>query len=362
MENNENLETNKNKQSILYKANKNDVNNSDSNDRIKNVKLDDDTNNNNFSPKYNTIDDDQDIILAQDIEGEVSSGKDVTDIEGTYPNLKLTTMKSGLGKYGDIRKKFIADNNDDEENRSNKSNDDEKENSTKHIIESSPKGRFARFDEELGAGAFKHVYRAFDYENGREVAWNTISVHSMSDESVDKIRDEIAIIKKLNHPNIMHFVSGFFNEDKKEVVIITEIFTGGSLKKHLDKIKYPRLKVIKYWCKEILKGLNYLHSLDPPLIHRDIKCDNIFINSNSGQIKIGDLGYSCILKNDYAKSALGTPEFMAPDVLKGRYGVLVDIYSFGMCILEMVTLEKPYKECENVMAIFDKVRVVLFNI
>lgn len=53
----------------------------------------------------------------------------------------------------------------------------------------------------------------------------------------------------------------------------------------------PRLKIIKYWTKEILTGLEYLHSQKPrPIIHRDIKCENIFINTNKGEIRIGDLG------------------------------------------------------------------------
>ena len=122
--------------------------------------------------------------------------------------------------------------------------------------------------------------------------------------------------------------------------------------RYLTKIKYPRLKVIKCWCKEILKGLKYLHEQENPIIHRDIKCDNIFIDKNDGKITIGDLGYSCVMKNEFAKSFSGTPEFMAPEVFEEKYGINADIYSFGMCLLEMVTLEKPYKECENILKIY----------
>ncbi len=120
----------------------------------------------------------------------------------------------------------------------------------------------------------------------------------------------------------------------------------------MTKIKYPRLKVIKHWCKEILMGLKYMHEQENPIIHRDIKCDNIFIDKNDGKITIGDLGYSCVLKNDYANSFSGTPEFMAPEVFESKYGINADIYSFGMCLLEMITLEKPYKECETIWKIY----------
>lgn len=177
----------------------------------------------------------------------------------------------------------------------------------------------------------------------------------MNEKELEKITEEVNLLKKLNHPNIINYISGWFDEEKKEIVIITEIFTGGSLRKHLHKLKHPRLKLIKFWIREILKGLNYLHKYDPPIIHRDIKCDNIFINSQDGTIKIGDLGFSCMMKDSYAKSFLGTPEFMAPEVYKGKYGLKADIYSLGMCVLEMVTIEKPYKECENIYNIFENV-------
>jgi len=98
-----------------------------------------------------------------------------------------------------------------------------------------------------------------------------------------------------------------------------------------------------------------LHELNPPVIHRDIKCDNIFINSYNGEIKIGDLGLSTILKSSHTKSVLGTPEFMAPEFYDENYDTKVDIYAFGMCVLEMVTSETPYKECDNPARIYKKV-------
>lgn len=67
------------------------------------------------------------------------------------------------------------------------------------------------------------------------------------------------------------------------------------------------------------------------------------------------MGLSCVLKNQFAHSFSGTPEFMAPEVFKSKYGVKADIYSFGMCLLEMITLEKPYKEFTNIMETFEGV-------
>lgn len=66
------------------------------------------------------------------------------------------------------------------------------------------------------------------------------------------------------------------------------------------------IRAVKQWCKQILKGLLYLHSRSPPIIHRDLKCDNIFINGNQGEVKIGDLGLAAILRKSHAVRCVGT--------------------------------------------------------
>lgn len=67
------------------------------------------------------------------------------------------------------------------------------------------------------------------------------------------------------------------------------------------------IQAIKSWSRQILQGLVYLHGHDPPVIHRDIKCDNIFVNGHVGQVKIGDLGLAAILNGSKsAHSIIGT--------------------------------------------------------
>ena len=97
---------------------------------------------------------------------------------------------------------------------------------------------------------------------------------------------------------------------------------------------------------EILKGLQYLHNIEPDkIIHRDIKCDNIFVNSNNSEIRIGDLGLATTLKGSKTFTCLGTPEFMAPEMYEEKYDFKVDLWAFGMCVLEMATGYIPYYEC-----------------
>ena len=236
-------------------------------------------------------------------------------------------------------------------------NEDELIDLERKVIEESPKGRFQRFEEELGSGSQKHVYLAYDTDTGCEVAWNSVLVDIKDSESIQKIKMEIEILKPLKHPNIINFIYCFFNEDKNEIVFITELFSGGSLSQHLNEFKHPRLRVVKLWCQEILKGLKYLHEHVPPIMHRDIKCENIFINKNTGEVKIGDLGLGIILKDtEYANQFCGTIEYCAPEVYQKKYGVKCDIYSFGISMIEMITGEKPYKECKGqILSVCDKV-------
>lgn len=125
------------------------------------------------------------------------------------------------------------------------------------------------------------------------------------------------------------------------------------MRSYLEVHPNPRLKIIKKWCIKILKGLQYLH--DRKVIHRDIKCDNILVNSETADIKIGDLGLSTSLTASHAESVLGTPEFMAPEFYEENYGTSVDIYAFGMSLIQMLIGETPYRECDNPAQIYKKV-------
>lgn len=73
------------------------------------------------------------------------------------------------------------------------------------------------------------------------------------------------------------------------------------------RLKHRRVNIraVKHWCRQILRGLLYLHSHDPPVIHRDLKCDNIFVNGNQGEVKIGDLGLAAILRKSHAAHCVG---------------------------------------------------------
>jgi len=224
------------------------------------------------------------------------------------------------------------------------------------IVERSPGGRYVRFMEKLGSGASKDVYRAYDTTEGIEVAWNVVNLAGVPKAERNRIVNEVRLLERLHHHNIISFHGSWVNRERQEVNFVTEILSSGTLKSFIDKVQVIRWKIAKRWARQILAGLAYLHEQDPPVIHRDLKCDNIFINGTSGDLRIGDLGLSTVHRNGKVLSVLGTPEFMAPDLYEETcYDEKVDIYAFGMALLEIFTKDIPYRECANPAQIYRKV-------
>ncbi|XP_034028641.1 serine/threonine-protein kinase WNK2-like isoform X10 [Thalassophryne amazonica] len=224
-------------------------------------------------------------------------------------------------------------------------------------VSTSPGGRFLKFDIELGRGSFKTVYKGLDTETWVEVAWCELQDRKLSKMERQRFKEEAEMLKGLQHPNIVRFYDfcGVLTEREKCIVLVTELMTSGTLKTYLKRFKVMKPKVLRSWCRQILKGLHFLHTRTPPIIHRDLKCDNIFITGPTGSVKIGDLGLATLKAASFAKSVIGTPEFMAPEMYEEHYDEAVDVYAFGMCMLEMATSEYPYSECQNAAQIYRKV-------
>ncbi|XP_068996704.1 serine/threonine-protein kinase WNK2-like isoform X7 [Embiotoca jacksoni] len=224
-------------------------------------------------------------------------------------------------------------------------------------VSTSPGGRFLKFDIELGRGSFKTVYKGLDTETWVEVAWCELQDRKLSKVERQRFKEEAEMLKGLQHPNIVRFYDFWESplKGKKCIVLVTELMTSGTLKTYLKRFKVMKPKVLRSWCRQILKGLHFLHTRTPPIIHRDLKCDNIFITGPTGSVKIGDLGLATLKAASFAKSVIGTPEFMAPEMYEEHYDEAVDVYAFGMCMLEMATSEYPYSECQNAAQIYRKV-------
>ncbi|KAL2465395.1 putative serine/threonine-protein kinase WNK3 [Abeliophyllum distichum] len=198
------------------------------------------------------------------------------------------------------------------------------------FIEVDPSGRYGRYREVLGKGAFKKVYRAFDEWEGIEVAWNQVKVADLlrNSEDLERLYSEVHLLKTLKHKNIIKFYNSWIDAKNEHINFITEIFTSGTLRQYRKKHKHVELRALKKWSRQILEGLLYLHSHDPPLF-----C-----------VRLVQLTVSLAHRSSWH-----------PELYEEEYNELVDIYAFGMCLLELLTLEYPYVECANAAQIYKKV-------
>ena len=212
------------------------------------------------------------------------------------------------------------------------------------VVETSPCGRFLRFEGRLGGGAYKTVWKAYDTEEGTEVAWNVAQLEGVAKRERDRVVSEVSLLKELKHESIVRYVASWTSDDGRSAVFITEMVGGGSLKDFLNRVQgNMRYGVVKRWCTQVLSGIAFLHAHRPPIIHRDIKADNFFYDAASGTVCIGDFGLSALLTSG-AKSTVGTPNYMAPEMWgDGPYDEKVDIYAFGLSVLEMITRTPPYE-------------------
>ena len=221
-------------------------------------------------------------------------------------------------------------------------------------VKFSPNKRYVKFNKLIGTGSMKRVYQGYDLNEGKLIAWNTVEIDSLPKAFQAKIIQEIEILDSIKNKNkyIIDINNSWINKEKRTIYFITNFATGNDLSQFIKKVKYIKLKVIKKWCRQILSGLEFLHKNS--IAHRDLKPSNIFINSNSGDIFIGDFGLAKV-SNENNKSILGTPEYMAPEVYEESYDNRIDIYSFGMCLLEFMTGEIPYSECNLAAQIWKKI-------
>lgn len=204
---------------------------------------------------------------------------------------------------------------------------------------SDPSGVFELI-ETVGSGTYGDVYKAKDVQTDRIAAVKIIKLEPGDNFGV--IQQEILMMKNCNHPNIVAFYGSYLRRDK--LWICMEFCGGGSLQDiyHVTgPLSEPQISLV---CRETLKGLSYLHSLN--MMHRDIKGANILLTLN-GDVKLADFGVSAQITATMRKrkSFIGSPYWMAPEVAaverKGGYNQQCDIWSVGITAIELYELQPP---------------------
>lgn len=190
-------------------------------------------------------------------------------------------------------------------------------------------GHVYRYSECVGEGRFKTVFKGYDTENGVDVAWCKVMAepHKISDNQLDSVYNEMCKGLTLDHPNIIKCLKCWVSESRDCINLVTELFASGTLREYRQHYRHLGVNALKKYGKQILNGLIYLHSLDPPEHHGDLRLDKIYVNGFNGEAKIGDLGLAPLLAKRYA-----------PEGGTKKKSVMDDIYSFGLCMLELITI------------------------
>ena len=201
-------------------------------------------------------------------------------------------------------------------------------------------GSDLKFIEKIDCGAFGTVLHVFDKKLDKNIAVKVISKIKRSPSYINKVKEEISELKKLNHPNIVKFYG--FLEANNQLLVKMEFIKHGTLKnwmKNKEKISEEEASII---LKNILSAIEYLHSKQ--ICHRDLKPENIMLSRENdlNSIKIVDFGLSTqnlnkLINNDYC----GTYIYMAPELIEKKlYFISVDIWSIGILMFMLLNKGK----------------------
>ena len=289
----------------------------------------------------------------------------ITDPEGNTlsyfdeNNSSLSAAEGGSNSFNARLSQFIAEDGEEED-----------EELMEHLEQDSWDGLKYMKGAMIGQGSFGTVFLALHAVTAELMAVKQVEMPSNSgttmdakkNNMIDALKHEITLLRDLKHPNIVQYLGS--NSDETHLNIFLEYVAGGSVATML--VNYGSLPegLISNFVRQILQGLNYLHSKD--IIHRDIKGANILVD-NKGTVKISDFGIS---KRVEASSLLhpaapglkrggprvslqGSVFWMAPEVVRQTaYTKKADIWSLGCLIVEMFTGSHPHPNCTQLQAIF----------
>ncbi|KAL6980046.1 mitogen-activated protein kinase kinase kinase [Sarracenia purpurea var. burkii] len=204
--------------------------------------------------------------------------------------------------------------------------------------------------ERIGIGSYGEVYRA-DW-NGTEVAVKKFMNQDISGDALAQFKCEVEIMLRLRHPNVVLFMGAVTRPPN--LSILTEYLPRGSLYKllhrsnnQLDERRRVRMAL------DVAKGMNYLHTSHPTIVHRDLKTPNLLVDKN-WLVKVCDFGLSRMQHHTFlsSKSIAGTAEWMAPEVLRNEpSNEKSDVFSFGVILWELATLRVPWSGMNSMQVV-----------
>jgi len=204
-----------------------------------------------------------------------------------------------------------------------------------------------QMDKQVGAGSYGIVYRG--RWKGIDVAVKRFIKQKLSELRMLEFRAEMAFLSELHHPNVLLVIGACVK--MPNLCIVTEFMQLGCLRDMLadrsTKLPWQQRIVM---LRGAAMGVKYLHTLEVPLIHRDLKSSNLLVDETMN-VKVADFGFARLKEENATMTRCGTPSWTAPEIIRGdRYNEKADVYSFGMVMWEMLTRRQPF-EGRNFMGV-----------
>ena len=199
----------------------------------------------------------------------------------------------------------------------------------------------------LGEGSFGKAYLCDNLSDNSHCVIKQIPLDGLDEQEKKETYNEVLILKKVNHSNIIKFIDVFKKSKPINTLnIVTEYADDGDLNQKIEKLRQKKSplteKEIINYLIQICLALNHIHK--KKIIHRDIKSGNIFL-TKGGLVKLGDFGISKGFKNTWekAKSKVGTPYYLSPEIINSKpYDSKSDIWALGVLLYEMMTFKMPF--------------------
>jgi serine/threonine protein kinase len=222
----------------------------------------------------------------------------------------------------------------------------------------------------LGTGQFASVHLCIHKATGKQWAMKIIDKKkfalSSSTDRPDALLGEVDILRQLDHPGCIKINETFETPDT--LYLVLELVTGGELFDRIIDVKRFEEPRARFFFKQMLEAIQYLHAKG--IVHRDLKPENILLSSNdSDHIKLSDFGLSRMLNSSSnLKTMCGTPQYVAPEVLKDGggsakkgYGALCDLWSLGVILYILLAGYPPFYEEGRTAPLFDQITSAAFD-
>jgi len=216
-----------------------------------------------------------------------------------------------------------------------------------------------KLNNTIGKGAFGSVEKCVHKSTGREAAVKVLRKENFKKKELEMIVNEISIIKELDHPNILRIYEAY--ESKEWLYIVTELITGGELFDEISKRQNFTEADAAIIIKQILEAVSYWHGNN--IVHKDLKPENLMLQEkdNVEYVKVIDFGTAQKFNPEMKMNkVIGTPYYVAPEVLQGNYDEKWDIWSIGVIMYILLSGEPPFNG-EDDNEILAKVKIGDYN-